>query len=637
MSAILKVLKQYWGFTSLREPQGAIMESILSGRDTIALLPTGGGKSLCYQLPALLTKGKVLVISPLISLMQDQVSQLEQRGILAKAIYSGMQASQIDALLDNFVHGPLKILYVSPERVQTELFQTRFYMANVSFIAVDEAHCISQWGHDFRPSYLALNVLRQIKPNIAILALTATATPLIIQDIETQLSLREPMLFSKSFARENISFVVVKNEAKHEELLRIMKRMKGSGIIYQRSRVECMKTADLLRKHGFRALAYHGGMTSEARESAQQTWFSNAADIMVATNAFGMGIDKGDVRFVIHLDIPPSIEEYYQEAGRAGRDGKAAFAISIINHKDIISASKSMETQYPEPEEIKAIYIQLCRYLKLAIGSGAGSEYFFDIAEFCNNYKFNNNKVFNSLRILERQNWLSLNESIKIPSRLMVVADPREVHRLYPENDLRYEVLSQLLRLYEGVFIEMVEISESALARSLNMPIDKLTLILKMLEREAMIVYDKSPGLPKIVFMIERPDDHSFRINEKLYLRDKDHAQNRLDAIIRYFTFDQCRQQSILKYFEEESAPCGRCDVCRGSSDDSYSREDYVTVLKQLEKLPETYKLAAFLNHWPMNKRLRVKTCLEDLHKDGLIAISEDGTLFNRLKHKDGG
>lgn len=636
MSSILKVLKQYWGFSSLRHPQGEIIESILSGKDTIALLPTGGGKSLCYQLPALLTKGKVLVISPLISLMQDQVNQLEKKGILAKAIYSGMSASMIDAILDNFVHGPLKILYVSPERVQNETFQTRFYMANVSFVAIDEAHCISQWGHDFRPSYLLLNILRQIKPNIPVLALTATATPLIIKDISDQLHLAEPAIFSKSFARDNISFVVIRNEARHEELLRVLKSMKGCGIIYQRSRVECMKTAELLRQKGFRALAYHGGMSSEMRENTQNKWFNNEAEIMVATNAFGMGIDKGDVRFVIHLDIPPSIEEYYQEAGRAGRDGQPSFAVSIVNHRDIISASKSMETQYPEPEEIKDIYVSICRYLRVATGGGAGSEYFFDLIEFSKKYKFNTSKVYNTLRILEKQKWLILSESLKVPSRAMVVANPRELHTLYPENDLRYEVLSQLLRLYEGIFIEQVEISESMMARSLDMPIDKVTVILKMLEREAMIVYDKSLGLPRISFTIDRPADNDFKINEKLYLFDRENAQRRLDAIIRYFTSNECRQATILNYFDELGKPCGRCDVCRGSQDTSYSKSDYVAVLKQLEKYPQTSKISVFLNAWPLNKRMRIKTCLEDLAKDGIVSLSEDGTLVNQLKKKNG-
>ena len=628
---LLNVLKKYWGFDQLRSPQGEIMESVLSGKDTIALLPTGGGKSLCYQLPALVTKGKVLVISPLISLMQDQIKQLEDKGILAKAIYSGMPASMIDAILDNFVHGPIKLLYVSPERVQTELFQMRFYMANVAFVAIDEAHCISQWGHDFRPSYLDLKLLRTIKPNVPIIALTATATSMIIKDISEQLGLKNPQLFTKSFARENINFVVIRNESKVEELLQLMSKLKGTGIIYQRSRVECMKTAEMLRSRGYSASAYHGGMTTEQREEVQSKWFANAARIMVATNAFGMGIDKPDVRFVIHMDIPPSIEEYYQEAGRAGRDGSQAFAVAIINNKDIISATKSMDAQYPTLEEIKTIYSMLCKYFRVAIGGGAGSEYYFDMGEFCKLAKFNASKVYNTMRILERQKWMMLSESLKVPSRVIVVANPRELHNLYPEDDFRYEVLCQLLRLYDGIFIESVEISEANLARTLNMPIDKVILVLKMLEREAMIHYDKSLGMPKITYLMDRPDDNSFRIDERGYEIDRKNAQDRLDAIIKFFISDGCRQASILEYFGEESEPCGKCDVCRGSNSHVYSKEEYIAVLKFLEKANKISEVKQILSKWPVNRRNRIKSCLEDLHKDGIIKLTDDGKLVNQI------
>jgi len=630
-----KVLKRYWGFDEFRSPQLEIIESILSGRDTIALLPTGGGKSLCYQLPALLTKGKVLVISPLISLMQDQIKQLEDKEISAKAIYSGMPLSAIDAILDNFVHGPLKLLYVSPERVQTELFQTRFYMANVAFVAIDEAHCISQWGHDFRPSYLDLKILREIKPNVPIIALTATATSLILQDIEKQLGLRDVSIFTKSFARENINFVVIRNEDKSQELLHLMEKLQGTGIIYQRSRVECMKIAELLRSKGYSAAAYHGGMTTDQRASIQSKWFANSVRIMVATNAFGMGIDKSDVRFVIHQDIPPSIEEYYQEAGRAGRDGKVAYAVAIVNNRDIISASKSMDSQYPSSEEIKSVYTLLCRFFKVAIGGGAGSEYYFDMAEFCKLSKFNSSKVYNTLRILERQNWLALSESLKLPSRVLVVADPRALHNVYPEDDLRYEVLCQLLRMYDGIFIESIEINETQLSRTLNIPIDKIILILKMLEREGMIHYDKSLGMPKITYLMDRPDDNSFKIDEKAYQVDRKNAQDRLEAIIQFFTGDTCRQAAILEYFGEKATVCGKCDICRGSGSSDYTKEDYVAVLKLLEKLPKITEIKSLLLKWPINRRNRIQNCLEDLHKDGLIKLTDDAKLINLIKDQD--
>jgi ATP-dependent DNA helicase RecQ len=635
MSRLTQLLHRYWGFTSFRSPQEQIIQSVLSGRDTIALLPTGGGKSLCYQLPALAVEGKVLVISPLISLMQDQVRSLEKKNIMAKAIHSGLESSMADALLDNFVHGPLKILYVSPERVQTEVFQTRFYMANVAFIAVDEAHCISQWGHDFRPSYSELKTLREIKPNIPIIALTATATSTVIHDIKEFLGLKDCQVFTNSFARENINFVVIKNEDKYQEMFRILHKVKGCSIIYLRSRLECVKLSQLLKERGFSAAYYHGGMTSADREQIQDQWFQNKVDIIVATNAFGMGIDKSDVRLVMHLDVPPSIEEYYQEAGRAGRDQKPAFAVSIINNKDIISASKSMENQYPEIDDIKKVYIALCVFLKVAVGGSAGREFILDIDELLKNIKLSNAKTLNSFKILGREKWVEVTETTKYKSKAMVVADPRELHRMYPEDDLRYLVLCQLLRLYEGIFIESVEINEAEIAKSMNLPINKVRIVLQLLEREAMIHYDPSSTKPRVVFLLDRPSDDSFAIDTAKYNFYKDIAQKRLNATIQYFTGNKCRQLTIIEYFGQVGVPCGKCDICRGSNNADFSQEDYKQVLNYISNSKtEILDLKVLLHSWPTNKRKKIIACIDSLAKEDYIKLTDDGKIINLLHGK---
>lgn len=631
---IKKVLEEYWGYEDFRSPQLSVIESVLSGRDTVALLPTGGGKSLCYQLPALLTKGKVLVISPLISLMQDQVQGLRKKNILADALHSGLKYDEIDRMLDNFVHGNTKLLYVSPERVQTELFQTRFYMANVSFIAVDEAHCISQWGHDFRPSYTALSILREIKPKIPVIALTATATKIVLDDMISQLQMKDAQVFTKSFERENLQFIVVKTDDKINELLRIIQKMKGTGIIYHRSRINCMKIAEVLNQKGIKAAAYHGGMSPYEREKIQERWFNNYYQLIVATNAFGMGIDKSDVRFVIHLDVPPSLEEYYQESGRAGRDGKSAFAISIISNKDVVAASGVMSTNYPKLEEIGDIYQALHRYFKVALGGGAGSDFYFDLEEFSKQYAVNQHKAYNTLKILERQGWIQLNEGLKNPSLALVVANPREIHHIYPEGDLRYEVLCMLLRLYEGIFIERVPIHEASIVAMLKIPYQKVVTLLKMLEKDGMIEYDAALNKPKITLLFDRADATSFKIDEAKYLNDKSNAQRRLNAVTDYFTKDICRQRSILLYFDEESKNCGKCDVCRGSQKTDYSPQEKKELLNYLvNQKTGSFYASKMVTSWPVNKRKKLLKMIDDLTEEGYLQlISKD--LYICLLHE---
>lgn len=623
MKDTARILKQYWGYDGFRPPQGKIIDSLLSGQDTIALLPTGGGKSICYQVPALAVAGKAVVVSPLISLMVDQVESLRSRGIHAAAIHSGLDQSMIDALLDNFVHGPLKLLYVSPERIETEIFQVRFHMANVAFVAVDEAHCISQWGHDFRPSYLNINVLREIKPKVPFIALTATATSKIVEDISVQLHMVNHKVFRKSFARENISFTVMHTDQKYTDLSQIVRKIRGTGIVYTRSRKNTVKVSAKLKAMGISASHYHGGMSYEDRQKAQQAWMDGRSKIIVATNAFGMGIDKSDVRYVIHLDVPPSIEEYYQEAGRAGRDGEPAFAISLINNRDIIAAAKTFEVQYPELDEIKDVYIKLCRYLKVAVDSGENRDYLIDIDEFSTKTKVTMFKLHSVLKILEKQEWLILNESVRKPSRVWIKASTRHLTEVYDTESVIYEVLSQLMRNYEGIFLGFVDINEMQLSRQLFMTRQEIVHYLKQLEREAVIHYDMSSTLPRLTFLVNRPQDYSFRINERLYQESKLNAKERFDATVDFFTGVECRQSVLLEYFGEEKMTCGTCDVCRGSQEVDYSQEEYNYVFNMVKANPSGVLVIQILDKFPFNKRKRIQACIEDLTNEQKITILE--------------
>ncbi len=626
------ILKKTWGYDEFRTPQEEIIQSIFEGNDTIALLPTGGGKSICYQVPALMSNGKVLVISPLVSLMLDQVKALQNMGVTAKALHSGMRSEEIDIALDNFVHGPLKLLYISPERIASEQFQVRFHMANVSFIAVDEAHCISQWGHDFRPSYLKISMLRELKPNIPLIALTATATPKILEDIATQLYLNSPNIFTKSFARNNISFAVMKTEDKLQELLRIVMKIKGCTIIYMRSRTGCIKISDLLISKGITAAVYHAGMTHDERNINQQKWMVNKVRVMVATNAFGMGIDKKDVRCVIHMDIPSSIEDYYQEAGRAGRDGDQAFAIALINNGDVHSASKIFDYSYPSISEIKHIYNALCRHLKIALGAGAGCNYYMDFDEFCSKHKINIYRFQSVLRILEKQGWLLFSEGLRTPPKIMIVGNARDLYHTYKENDVRHILLVQLLRTYEGIFDEMVEINYRELTMLTEIEVGRIVFLLKILQNEGIIHFNNETNLPEIIFNLPRPNENDFNLDEKSLDEVKKEARKRLDSIVEYFAGSKCRQLLLLEYFDEKSTECGQCDICRGSHSKQYSIDDKKVLLQNIQSAKTNMTAAKIFSMWPLNKRKRIENCLEDLRLEGYIEIDDSGHVVKKNK-----
>lgn len=625
------ILKKYWGYDKFRSPQDLIIDSVMKLQDTIALLPTGGGKSVCFQVPSMMFQGKTIVVSPLIALMQDQVDQLRVRNINAKSLHSNLTYQQIDAILDDFVYGDIKLLYISPERIKSEMFSLRIAKAKISLIAVDEAHCISQWGYDFRPSYFNISLLRDIHPKVPVIALTATATPKVITDIAEKLCLKNVAIFKKSFVRDNLSFTVIETENKMNEILQILDKVRGSAIIYVRNRKETIEIAQWLTYSGISCASYHGGMEKSIREKNQQAWMQNKVRLMVSTNAFGMGIDKPDVRLVIHMDIAPSIEEYYQEAGRAGRDGLPAFAVIVADASDAEAARKNYEDQYPSLEIISSVYDRLCRFHKVAYGAGMMETYDFHIVDFAEYLNLPVRKVFHILNMLEKEGWVAFSEAFKEPSRLMILADQEDLDFLHRENNIKTKVMVHLLRKYEGLFIEPVKIDEVKIAQELRMEEHQLTHYLQILRAEGYISYNQRSTEPQITFMQDRPEQNSFSINKRLYQERKKMAGDRLNAMITYAKNEEkCRQKILVEYFGEKVEDCGRCDICVGKSTISLTDE-------QLEKLYNHLLISAsqqavdihqYVNLYPFNKRKRVLRAIKDFESEGRILIDNSGLIF---------
>jgi ATP-dependent DNA helicase RecQ len=561
---IRNILIRHWGYSTFRPMQEEIIQSVLDGKDTLALLPTGGGKSVCFQVPALALEGVCLVITPLIALMKDQVENLKKKGIKAVAVYSGMHRNEIQVALDNCAFGDIKFLYLSPERLQTEQFQQTLRRLKVSLLAVDEAHCISQWGYDFRPPYLQIAEIRKYLPKTPVLALTATATPEVIIDIQKNLGFKAENVFRKSFERKNLTYIVIKEEDKNGRLLRILKKVPGTGIIYVRNRKRTVETAMFLRKNGIKADFYHAGLDMQARSKKQDAWIKEEIRIIVATNAFGMGIDKPNVRLVVHIDIPDSMEAYFQEAGRGGRDEKRSYAVALYNPADLSKLQENLEKEYPPVEKIKEIYQSLGNYFQLPVGSGKDESFDFELYTFCRNYSYNPVIVYNSLRFLEREGYLMLNESLGTPSRIHFEADRESIYRYQVENKTMDPFIKLLLRSYSGVFTEFVQVNEAELAKRSGMKEEQVITDLQKLQKAGILSYAKRPGKPQIIYTIERLDLKNMAVSPANYHDRKRSAIIRMESMINYMTSDEfCRSQVLLKYFGETGAPrCGRCDVC---------------------------------------------------------------------------
>ena len=555
-----------WGYDLFRPLQEEIILSVLSGKDTLALMPTGGGKSITFQVPALAMEGICLVITPLIALMKDQVDQLNRLKIKAMAIHSGMRAYEIDIALNNCVYGGYKFLYVSPERLTTRIFRARVSDMNVNLIAVDEAHCISQWGYDFRPSYLDISTLREILEEVPVLALSATATPEVCDDIQDRLGFKEKNLFQKSFNRDNLDYLVVATEDKARELLKQVGQIEGCGIVYTRNRKKCRELSQLLNEHKVSASYYHAGLKQTMRDERQQAWMKNQFRVMVATNAFGMGIDKPDVRFVIHMDLPDGPEAYFQEAGRAGRDGFHSCAILLYSRPDKKVVEQRKAINFPGIPKIREVYRALCNYLQIPLGSGRGQQYDFEFGEFLHQYRFSAMIAHSAIQTLAREGYLVLTEAFHNPSRIKFQVERDTLYSFQVKNADFDSFIKLLLRSYSGLFSQFVKIDESTLARRSGLSREKVYSYLITLSKRQIIHYIPRKELPIITFLEERLDDKNLLIAADRYNFRKERYEKRMGEMLRYASTETiCRNQFLLSYFGQLDSPrCGRCDVCRG-------------------------------------------------------------------------
>lgn len=588
------ILKQYWGYDSFRPLQLDIIESVWNSKDTLGLMPTGGGKSLTFQVPALGMEGICLVITPLIALMKDQVDNLKDQGIKAAAIYSGMSRNEIIATLENCIFGDYKFLYVSPERLGSDLFQAKLQAMNVSLLVVDEAHCISQWGYDFRPAYLQIAEVRNSLPHVPVLALTATATHAVIKDIQTKLQFKQKNLFRMSFERKNLSYVVRHAENKTTHLIHILKSVPGTAIVYVRSRRKTKEIAVELQQAGFSADYYHAGLSNEEKILKQNKWKDDECRIIVSTNAFGMGIDKPDVRLVIHTDLPNSLEEYYQEAGRAGRDGERSYATILYSEEDTHKMRKRISDSFPKKKFIKRVYQALGNYYQVAVGSGYNAIYDFNLYDFCRAYEFPFLQTHHALQILELSGYIEYTEEVDSRSRARILVDRNEMYNLNISK-ANEELIFAMLRNYTGLFIEDVYIDEGMLASIVNKTRDEVYQLLTQLAKTRYISYIPQKKTPFIIFTTSREDIQHVSIPRSAYEDRHARFKSRISSMIDYVEKnDICRSRMLLIYFDEKNpTDCGECDVCRKKTKTGLNNYEYLKIkkaifeaLKDKEELP---------------------------------------------------
>lgn len=581
-------LKQHWGYDGFRPLQEDIILSVLEGRDTLALLPTGGGKSICFQVPALVMGGLCIVVSPLIALMKDQVEHLRHRHIKAGAIYSGMRVSEIQATIDNALFDPeYRFLYVSPERLQTESFKVNFAKMPVSMIAVDEAHCISQWGYDFRPPYLEIAQIRKIFPQVPILALTATATPEVVKDIQFRLEFKTENVFQKSFKRSNLTYFVVNEEDKNSRMLRIMNRYPGSGIVYVRNRRRTAETAEFLRNNGISADHYHAGLDPRERDRKQQSWMKGETRVMVSTNAFGMGIDKPDVRFVVHIDLPDTLEAYFQEAGRAGRDEQPAVAILLYDNYDVAQLKRNFTFTFPELDRVREVYRELCQFFHIETGTGQNKVFPFSMEEHAHAVKMNATQYFNALKLLQNIGMILVSEHLREKSQILFRINGDQLLHYQKEKPEYEPLITTILRSYSGIFSQFTDIDEQLLANRLEISENTVIEQLKLLKTEKILSYQPRSNIPLIVFLKDRIDEKYLYFDKKIYDFRKEKAEERLAAVENYVKCDNvCRSQLLLQYFGEwDSSPCGECDVCRHNNIHQVKNKDFEMISSEIRKL----------------------------------------------------
>ena len=587
MTDYRKILKQYWGYDNFRGIQEDIIRSIGEGRDTLGLMPTGGGKSITFQVPALVQEGLCLVITPLIALMKDQVRNLRERGIKATAIYSGMTREEIVIALENCIFGNYKFLYVSPERLDTEIFQIKLRSMHVSLITVDESHCISQWGYDFRPAYLKIADIRQLLPGVPVIALTATATPEVVSDIQQRLQFRQENVFRMSFERKNLAYVVRHTEDKESELLHILQRVDGSGIVYTRNRKKTKEISLFLNRNHITATFYHAGLNDETKDSRQKAWLKGEFRVMVATNAFGMGIDKPDVRVVIHADVPDSPEAYFQEAGRAGRDGMKAYAVLLFCARDKITLKQRVSDTFPEKSYIRKIYEDINFYYQMAMGDGRGCTFAFNIDEFCRNFKHFPVQTDSALKILTRAGYLEYTDEQDNASRIMFTITKEELYRIREQSEDTEKLLRILLRSYTGLFTDYAYISEDNLSTRSGLSKQQIYETLLSLSRQHILHYIPAKKTPYIIYTRERQETERVYLSKEVYEDRKESYVQRINAMIEYAESEnRCRSRMLLRYFGEKNEHnCGQCDVCLQQHQSGLKSGEFESISQQLQAL----------------------------------------------------
>ncbi len=627
-----QILVKYWGYSSFRPMQEEIIRSVLEGKDTLALLPTGGGKSILYQVPAMAKDGVCLVISPLIALMKDQVDRLKKIGIKAFAIYSGMHPNEIEIALNNVVYGDAKFLYVSPERVATPVFRESLKLMKVNLLAIDEAHCISQWGYDFRPPYLRIAEIRSFLPLVPILAVTATATPPVVEDIQQKLLFKQKNVLQQTFERKNLAYLVFNEENKMGRLVKMLQKVPGSAILYGQSRRKTYDIARELNRNKIPADFYHAGLSNAEREIKQQAWMSGRSRVMVATNAFGMGIDKADVRMVIHLEPTGSIEEYFQEAGRAGRDGKKAYAVILFQQSDLNDAQTRFNSSFPELETIKAVYQALGNYLKLAVGSGKNMGFDFEISDFSNQYNFKPVIAYSALKFLEKEGYLILSEGVHFPARLHFKMEGEDLYKFRVENPALDGFVKMILRSYTGLFSQFVIINEKEIARRSGLPIEKVVQLLNRLNQLGVLTYITQKNKPQLIYTEERIDSKDIYISKENYELRKKAALERLKAVETYVTAtNRCRSQYLLSYFgEQNSKRCGQCDYCIERNKAELSEIEFDMIVEIIKPILKTRDLSIneIVDLVPKIRAEKVIRAVEWLLDNDKLNYTSDKKLF---------